>query len=191
VRDSFININSQVNRGIDVTARLGHDLPGDLGSLTLLAQMSWQLQDTVALFAGNEVSVNGESGEPKWVGDFNLSWEGSDGWSAFYGIDVIGSTSDVEDFVADNGAPCVFSSVRERTYCPDLTAPTTFYHAVSVTKEIEDWKLTLGVANVTDEAPPRVSVQNIGQISTVGQAPFTSNYDFVGRRGFLSVTKRF
>lgn len=191
VRDSFINVNSQVNRGIDVTARLGHDLPGDLGSLTLLAQMGWQFEDTVALFAGNEVSVNGESGEPKWVGDFNLSWEGSDGWSAFYGLDVIGSTSDVADFVDANGSTCVFSATRERTYCPDLTAPTTFYHSISATKEIEDWSLTVGVANLTDEAPPRVSTANVGQITTVGQAPFTSNYDFTGRRGFLSVTKRF
>jgi iron complex outermembrane recepter protein len=191
VRDSFLNINSQVNRGIDVTVRLGHDLPGDLGSLSLLAQMGWQLQDTVALFAGVEQSVNGESGEPKWVGDFNLSWEGSDGWSAFYGLDVIGSTSDVEDFVDANGGPCVASATRERTYCPKLTAPTTFYHSISATKEIEDWQLTLGVANLLDEAPPRVSTANVGQITTVGQAPFTSNYDFVGRRGFLSVTKRF
>jgi iron complex outermembrane receptor protein len=153
--------------------------------------MSWQLQDTVALFEGTEQSVNGEDGEPKWVGDFNLSWEGGDGWSAFYGLDVIGSTSDVEDFVNANGTTCVFSATRERTYCPDLTAATTFYHSISATKEIEDWEITIGVANVTDEAPPRVSVQNLGQITTVGQAPFTSNYDFVGRRGFLNVTKRF
>lgn len=191
VADSFININSQVNRGIDVTFRLGHELPDNLGSLTLLAQMGWQLQDTVALFAGNEVSVNGESGEPEWVGDFNLSWEGGDGWSAFYGLDVIGGTSDVEDFVVANGSTCVPSSVRERTYCPKLTTPTTYYHSISATKEIEDWSLTLGVANLTGEEPPRVSTANVGQIATVGQAPFTSNYDFVGRRGFLSVTRRF
>jgi iron complex outermembrane receptor protein len=191
VRDSFININSQVNRGIDLTARLGHDLPDDWGSLTLLAQMTWQLEDTVALFAGQEQSVNGEDGEPKWVGDFNLSWDGPDGWSALWGMDVIGQTSDQADFLEANGASCVFSATRERTYCPDLTAPMTFYHSISATKEIEDWTITLGIANLTDQAPPRMSVQNLGEVSTVGQSPFTSNYDYQGRRGFLSVTKKF
>jgi len=191
VRDSFININSQVNRGIDVTARLGYDLPENLGTLTLLAQMNWQLEDTVALFAGEKVSVNGESGEPKWVGDFNLSWQGDDGWSALYGLDVIGSTSDVADFLDANGTACVFSATRERTYCPDLTAEAMYYHSFSVTKELELWTLTAGIANITDAAPPRVSTANLGEISTIGQSPFTSNYDFVGRRGFVSVTRRF
>jgi iron complex outermembrane recepter protein len=191
VRDSFININSQVNRGIDLTARLGHDLPEDWGTLTLLAQMTWQLEDTIALFAGEEQSVNGEDGEPKWVGDFNLSWDGPDGWSALWGVDVIGQTSDQADFLEANGATCVASATRELTYCPDLTAPMIFYHSVSATKEIEDWTITLGIANLTDQAPPRMSVQNLGEVSTVGQSPFTSNYDFTGRRGFLSVTKKF
>jgi iron complex outermembrane receptor protein len=153
--------------------------------------MTWQLEDTVALFAGQEQSVNGEDGEPKWVGDFNLSWDGPDGWSALWGMDVIGQTSDQADFLEANGASCVFSATRERTYCPDLTAPMTFYHSISATKEIEDWTITLGIANLTDQAPPRMSVQNLGEVSTVGQSPFTSNYDYQGRRGFLSVTKKF
>lgn len=193
VQDNFVNINSQVNRGIDLTARLGHDLPDDWGSLTLLAQMTWQVEDTVALFAGQEQSVNGEDGEPKWVGDFNLTWDGPEGWSAQYGLDVIGQTSDVQDFLDANGVLCLFNAVRERTSCPDLTAPAVFYHAISATKEIDDWTITLGVANFTDQAPPRVSTGNSNglEISTVGQVPFTSNYDYYGRRGFLSVSKKF
>jgi iron complex outermembrane receptor protein len=48
----------------------------------------------------------------------------------------------------------------------------------------------VGVANLFDEEPPRVSTNNLGEISTIGQAPFTSNYDFIGRRGFLSISKK-
>jgi len=89
------------------------------------------------------------------------------------------------------------SPVHGARVCADLIAESRVYHALSVTREFEDWHITLGVANLLDEAPPRVSAESPataytnGEITTIGQAPFTSNYDYVGRRGFVSVSKRF
>ena len=204
VRDSFININDQTNRGIDVTARLRQELPDGWGAFSILAQMTWQLEDTVALFAGTEVSNNGEDGEPIWVGDFNIEWS-MDEWSVFWGIDAIQHTSDVGDFIAANGDTCLpvppgppaVNPIFGTRICADLIAEARVYHAVSVTREFDDWRITLGVANLLDEEPPRVtsgasaSNWNLSEIGTVGKAPFESNYDYVGRRGFLSVTKKF
>ncbi|MBV9062095.1 MAG: TonB-dependent receptor, partial [Alphaproteobacteria bacterium] len=48
VRDTYVNINSQDNRGIDATVRVVQDLKS-WGTLSLLGQMTWQLHDTQAL----------------------------------------------------------------------------------------------------------------------------------------------
>jgi iron complex outermembrane receptor protein len=98
----------------------------------------------------------------------------------------------MKDFLKANGGdPCIDSVVRGR-YCPDLTTPTTFYHAASVTKEFGDkLEFTLGVTNIFDTPPPRVSVLNGSTISMIGPVVSASQYDFIGRRVFFNVSKRF
>ncbi len=190
VRDSFININNQTNRGIDVTVEARQELPDGWGDLTLLAQMTWQFEDTIALFEGTETSVNGEDGEPIWVGDFNIEWTKGE-WSVFWAIEAIQHTSDIQDFLDANGNPCPASVIFGGPTCRDLIAESRVYHSLSVSRDWDDWRVTLGVSNLFDEEPPRTSTITLGEISTVGQAPFTSNYDYIGRRGFLSVSKKF
>ncbi len=193
VRDAYININSQRNRGIDVTTNVRQRM-GRFGTLNFLASMTFQLQDDVLLLLdGDTVSDNGEAGSPKFVGDFNLSWQSANrSWSAFYGIDFIGKTSDRRDFLGANGGDeCINSTVRGR-YCPDLTVPRVFYHSASVTKSIgERFDFTFGVSNLFDKQPPRVSVLNGGTISTLGPVVSASQYDFLGRRFFANLSARF
>lgn len=190
VRDSFININNQTNRGVDVTVEARQDLPEGWGDLSFLSQMTWQFEDTVALFEGTETSNNGEDGEPIWVGNFNLEWTLGD-WSVFWGVEAIQHTSDVQDFIDANGTICPNNVIFGQATCRDLIAESKIYHSMSVTKEWNDWRITAGIANLMDEEPPRVSTANLGEITTVGRNPFTSNYDYYGRRGFLSVSKKF
>lgn len=190
VRDSFINVNSQRNRGVDLTANLTQDL-GRFGKLSLTGSMTWQLKDTIALFEGTEVSTNGEDGEPKYVGDFNLVWTLKDDWSFFYGLDVIGATSDVGDYeAANNGSLCTQNSPFYGNFCVDVTASARFYHAASVTKTFKNFDFTLGINNIFNTKPPRVTTIS-GEISTVGQSVFSSQYDYVGRRVFVHAKARF
>ena len=198
VRDTYVNINRQRNRGLDFTAQFRQDL-GNLGTLSLLAQMTWQIEDTITLFEGTETVINGENGEPVWVGDFNLTWA-KDDWSVFYGLDVIGATSDLDDLIASSGAPCRTSLFRpgvpleqavlggRRRFCPDVRLAATDYHTVSVTRRFGDrLQLTVGVRNLFDAQPPRASVSFSG-IGAIGQAPtFASQYDYLGRRVFLNL----
>jgi iron complex outermembrane recepter protein len=193
VRDSFVNINTQRNRGIDVIARISQDL-GNLGQLAFTAQMTWQLEDTVGLFSGTEIDDNGEAGEPKWVGDFNMTWE-KDKWAVTYGLDVTGGTSDLDDLKASlgGGRTCRTSIFRPGPqFCPDIRLSPTFYHSLSVTYDINDnVTATLGMANIFDTPPPRASTVFAG-ITSLGQAPvFGSQYDYLGRRAFLNVRGRF
>ncbi|HUE78439.1 MAG TPA: TonB-dependent receptor [Sphingomicrobium sp.] len=202
VTDPFINIASQRNKGLDFTANVRHQL-GRLGSLNILGSATRQLKDDILLLPGSpQESDNGEAGSPKWVGDLNLTWQSqSRKWTVFWGMDWIGKTSNVGDFLEDNGGdPCIDSvnvvtgeDLRGR-YCPDLKAPTRFYHNVSVTRSIGDqdqFEMTLGIANLFDTSPPRVSVLNGGQISMIGPVVSASQYDLLGRRFFLNVTRRF
>ncbi len=207
VRDSFINVSSQRNKGIDLSVRVGHDL-GKLGKLSLTADMTWQLTDDSQLLPTSPVlNENGFVGSPKWVGDFRANWSHPSGFSLFYGVNVIGAADSRELF--DRGRPtangCLNSFNTQGTadpsddlpiygrYCPDLDVPMVFYHNISVSQEIADGRFTItaGVSNLFDTRPPRVSVLNGNTISMLGPVVAASQYDFVGRRGFVNISTKF
>ena len=201
VFDQFVNIARQRNTGIDLNVNLRHDL-GKLGRVSLTADVTWQTKDDFQLLPTSvATSTNGEAGSPKWVGDFRFNWVTNGGFSFFYGMNVIGSTSDQQDFEDRYGDRCLnsFQPAAEGgapiygRYCPDLTTPTTFYHNASVTQEIADgrFEITAGVSNIFNTRPPRVSVLNGGQISTLGPVVVASQYPFAGRRAFLNVRAKF
>ncbi|MDB5703002.1 MAG: TonB-dependent outer rane channel, partial [Sphingomonas bacterium] len=157
------------------------------------ADMTWQTIDTSRLLPTSPLqSDNGEAGSPRWVGDFRLNWQARGGTSLYYGLNVIGGTSDVSDFLRDNaGSLCINSAIYGR-YCPRLTTPAVFYHNVSITQEVADrFSITLGVNNIFDTRPPRVSVFNGGEISMLGPVVAASQYSFVGRRAFVNVSSKF
>lgn len=204
VRDSFININSQQNRGVDVTTRIDHDFAGDT-HLSFQAQMTWQTKDQIAVFASTPSDLNGEAGEPKWVGDFNLQLD-TGPWNFFYGLDVVSGTDDTQDFVERNtgllfddlsqaqidAAMCRQFTTYNAPVCFDLTIPTRAYHNVSITREIgENLRITAGVSNVLGSRPPRVSDVGGDGINTLGQGVLYSQYDLFGRRGFVNINLRY
>jgi iron complex outermembrane receptor protein len=202
ISDSFLNINRQRNRGIDATVRVVQDL-GRLGTLSLLGQMTWQLEDTIELFEGTEVDDNGENGDPKWTGNFNLSWSRGS-WNVLYGLAVTGGTSDLQDLIDTQGAPCRTSLFRPGVspaaaaagqrvqFCQDVRLSPYFLHSLSATKRFGDRvTATVGVANLFDTRPPRASTALSG-INAIGQVPaFGSQYDYFGRRVFANVRVRF
>ncbi len=192
VRDSFINVNSQRNEGIDFTLKIDQDL-GSLGDLKLVAQATYQMTDTIALFEGTEVSTNGEDGEPKWVGDFDAVWT-KGGFSLYYGINFVGPTSDEADYIRANGPLCRNSASLGR-YCVSLKAAARFYHSMSVSQDIADGRFTItaGISNLFDKKPPRTttSILNGGTVQTIGHSVFSSQYDLIGRRAFIGVNAKF
>ena len=206
----YINVSSQKNRGIDVTGRITHDF-GNLGRLSLLAQMTWQLEDELDLFGneGSVVELNGLVGDPKWVGDFNATWVKGP-WTLTYGLDVIGSADNREELAEDAASgvgddQCRTSAFRPGVppeeaaaggrveFCPDVSVPSVAYHSFSLTRRVgEKFEFTLGMANIFDKKPPRVSTVFNGGISVIGQVPiFGSQYDYLGRRVFASVRGSF
>jgi iron complex outermembrane recepter protein len=192
VFNKYINIADQRSSGIDVVVNVRQDL-GDFGNVSLTGDMTWQLRDRTTLLPGSPPeSDNGEAGSPKWVGNFRALWETPiQGLSAFYGLNVIGKTSNMEDFLEDNANdPCITSTVYG-VYCPVLDAPAVFYHNASLTYDFDRFSITAGISNIFDTRPPRVSVFNGAQISMLGPVIAASQYSFVGRRGFVNLRARF
>jgi iron complex outermembrane receptor protein len=106
-------------------------------------------------------------------------------------MQFVGSSSNQQHYEELNGTST--ASIYGEDVRIVLETDDVIYHSASVTREFEDWGLTvlLGAANILDEEPPRVTTLGLGELETVGNSAFYSQYDWVGRRFFLNVTKTF
>lgn len=186
VFDRFININRQHNRGLDFTLR-GRQNLGDFGTFSLLANATYQLKDDITLFGGTIDELNGEIGDPKLTGDLNLTLDHKD-TTFFWGIDYVGKSSNVKQFLQDNGDLCNLSPGSQAIFgdhCFVVKTASRFYHTASVTQRVADdkFEFTAGVANLFNTKPPRISVASV---QSIGQVPAVSQYDWLGRRLFVS-----
>ena len=194
IRDSFINVSKQQLRGLDLTVRYIQDMPGNWGSLTVDTQHTFNFEDTIALFDETEEDLSGEAGHPEWVGNLNFTLD-IDQWSVFWGMQFIGSTDNLASF-GRNTVNYVFGSdaaTGGTTVEIDLEAEFTMYHTLSASYEFDNgFVARLGVANVLDELPPRLTNQGTGnEVEVLGQVAFYSQYDWLARRYFFNVTKTF
>ena len=204
VHDKYINISTQKNRGVDFTALVTQGL-GRWGQLTLLGNATYQLKDSIVLLPGSpSVTNNGDVGDPKFVADVNATWKPGGGWTFFWGTEIYGSASNERKYKDRHGGSLCHdvdpvndpSTILWGAYCVSVKVPTTYYHNVSVTKEFGDpahrLEMTLGIRNLFDTRPPRVSIiGGAGLPSTIGPVVGTSQYDFLGRRVFLNISKKF
>ena len=215
INDKYINIAQQQTRGIDVTGLIQHEM-GGLGQLSFLANMSWTLKQSFALFAGQDENLLGvidldnatRTGTRKWVGDFRLTWRARGGWTFFWGTEIFSGASNEKEFRDNNGTNpgslCVDSfnldidgnptAIPLRGhYCVAVKVPATWYHNASITKEIgKKFDLTIGMRNVFNTKPPQVSlIGGAGDPGTIGPVVATSQYDFLGRRMFINISRKF
>jgi iron complex outermembrane recepter protein len=183
VNDSFINIANQKNRGYDMSVL--YRAPMRWGTLTFETQHTYQKTDRVALFADTVRDENGQFGHPKWVGRLSLTADMGP-WSAFWGVNMVGDVSNVDSFGGNT------STYRGDTVRIVLESDRVFYHAFSASRTFDnDFTVRLGVANAFDEKPPRVTTLNLGELDTVGNSAFYTQYDWFGRRVYMNLSKRF
>ncbi len=198
VNDPFLNIDRQHNTSVDVTTRFRQDL-GSMGTLSLIGQLTYQIKDEFTLFQGFEDDFNGEVGDPKWVGDVNITWQKAP-FTITYGLQVISKTNDLED-LEDQGLPltennCVASAaayaLRGGPYCPIYKLPRVAYHSLSAELQAtKDFTFLFGVSNLFDKKPPSVSTV-AAPITPFAQVPLLgSYYDLYGRRFFVSAKAKF
>lgn len=181
VRDSFINVNSQINRGVDINADYLHQF--DFGDLSVNLSAAYQLEDKTDLLGGVVADFNGEGGDPKLVGDLSFTFVRND-WTAYWGMRYVGPTSNRESY-GNAAQTYVGQPVNYK-----LWTETTIYHNVSLQRTFGDWSARVGVSNVFDEHPPSVTAIS-GEYNTVGRSAFYSQYDWFGRRFFANIVRTF
>lgn len=186
IRDSYINIAEQVNRGFDYAVRYNTEL-GGFGSLQVEVEANRQLEDTRALFAETAEDLNGLVGDPEWVGEFNVTY-GRGPLEVYYSGRYVGSADSTRDLGRDT------VTYRGETYDAVLSVDSVVYHNLSLAYHWDDIGIRglIGVANIADKEPPQVTTQGTGAVlSWVGNAAFYSQYDWIGRRFFANLTYSF
>ena len=190
IRDSFINIASQTNKGFDVAALWRTTLPW--GELAIETQHTFQEEDVLAFFESTPDDLNGRLGDPEWVGHLNLTFDRGP-WSYFWGVQFIGESSSRDHYNETTGTNT--GTYRGVEYDVILETDMVQYHTVSATRDFEDKGLTMlfGVSNIFDEEPPRLSTIGdvSGEVQTAGNSAFYSQYDWIGRNFYFNLTKKF
>ena len=163
VHDPYLNINQQLSKSVDFTLRYRQDL-GRWGSLSLLGQMTYQFKDKFTLFQQATTTNNGRAGDPKWVADFNLSWNKAP-FTFTYGLNVIAGTNDFRNLQDVGGSNLTLNNclatdsafaLRNGPYCPIYKLPRVAYHSLSAEVQVtRDFSFLFGVSNLFDKKPPR------------------------------------
>jgi iron complex outermembrane receptor protein len=186
IRNSYINIATQKNRGIDFTVRW--TTQQRWGALTLDFQQTRQLEDKKALFADTVVDYNGEVGDPENVARLNMTLDRGP-WQYFWGVNYVGSASNYDSFGGD------IATYRGDDVRVVLATDALMYHSFSASRTFESRGMTarIGLANAFDENPPRLTTlsDGLGEVYTEGNSAFYSQYDWLGRRLYLNFTKEF
>jgi outer membrane receptor protein involved in Fe transport len=180
VRDSFINLSSQVVTGIDYTVRYGKTI--GRGEFTTDVRLSQFTAQEFRLFEDDPWDdVNGTIGSPEWSGELDLTYQW-DVWRVRWSTDWIGSMDSFEYIFGDPTA-------NQANTGYDFDVPDYFVHDLSVQYSSDDkWAITGGVRNLFDEEPPVIST---GYYNLVGNAPLYSAYDYLGRQYFVNVSYTF
>ena len=185
VRNQYININRQQVRGYDLIMNYDNDF--SFGELALETQLTYTMEDVSQLFDTAEESgfsssnFAGYIGRPKLVGNLDAQLKRGD-WSYNWRTEYIGATKnrDLTPNYTYQGRP---DSWR------DIWAEQAFYHTASVRYEQPNWSVLVGIRNLLDKDPPRISS---GVDTRYGNVPaFATQYDWYGRSGFVQVQYKF
>jgi outer membrane receptor protein involved in Fe transport len=189
VTSSFVNLSEDIVKGFEFNARYTNKLFG--GNLLLNANMTKYTSQANRLFPEEYLTeANGIVTAPDWVGNFDATYSFRN--VAFhYGLDWIGGDRNrtYKYFAFDNQTgitdPDLVQAYKDAYY---LETPNYFLHSASVQFDVQNYEFTLGVRNIFNKAPPRITAVGF---STVGNAPLYSGYDYRGRTFFANVNFKF
>jgi iron complex outermembrane receptor protein len=177
VEDNYINIAKQEAAGVDFNVRYIRNV--GVGELTLdLRATRYEDQKNQLLPTDEDDDFNGQVTTPKWVGDADLRYEWKN-WTGYYGLVYVGSQ--------DSNA---YLEVDPAVEPFDFRASAFMMHNVAAKYTgANDWELTFGVRNLTNEEPKTVTPGFY--TNRVGNAVLYSGYDYLGRRGYVTLSKSF
>ncbi len=180
VRGGYLNTAKQTVRGLDFVVTYQDSF--DFGDLRIKLDHTHQIERSFQQFeTDTPVDSLGWNGSPKSVGTLNTTLTRDD-WSINWNMAYYDRTENYSYYGVDEttyrGEPVRFVAHIPTYVVHSLSASTTFNDNLDV---------TLGVANVFDKQPPKVSFG-----ARVGNVPlFASQLDYLGRRAFVNLAYSF
>jgi iron complex outermembrane recepter protein len=188
VTSGFINLSTDVVKGFEFTGRLSSEILG--GRFTLNANVTKYTEQSDRLFAEEFLlDSNGTLNTPDWVGTFDATYR-SGPVTVRYGLSWVDSSSGTLELNATSRITGLVNQTTLQNLRDSVIneVPDYFLHSLSAQFNIaEKYELTVGVRNMFDKEPPRVT----SNVTTVGNAPLYSGYDFVGRTFFVNTSFKF
>jgi len=188
VTSGFVNLTDNAVKGYEFNARLGFDLFD--GRLLLNANAVKYTEQSDRLFP-EEVLLdrNGIYDTPDFVGSFDATYR-QDDVTLRYGFTFLDASSGTYDHFAtsrlDGSVDAATAQDLRDSFILDV--PAYFLHNASVQFNFDDrMQLTAGVRNIFNTEPPEISAA----VTTIGNAPLSSLFDFVGRTFFVNTTFSF
>jgi iron complex outermembrane receptor protein len=178
VESGYINLSRDIVHGVDYTARYTNTVGA--GRLTVnFAATKYNLRASPIRPSDPVVNYNGVVAYPSWTSNVDFNYALKD-WSFFYGLEMVGGQEYYSYYGFD-----------EATFPYQLRTPDYFRHNVSVryNNPVQKWSVLVGVRNLTDVKPPFITPNYTN--NTVGNAPLSAAYDYVGRTFFVNVNKSF
>jgi len=185
---SFRNIPTERTSGIDITARYDHEF--DFGEVVIDAQATWTEEFESQIFPGASFEdFNGLIGEPEWVGNAQTRFQRDD-WTLTWTLNYTGEASNL-GFEGEDG-------VVDPFYAPGAISIAEvdefITHDLSLRREWDQFTAVIGVGNIFNAPPPRISAgDDAGSAQRLGNFPLSSQYldGYIGRSFFFTLEKEF
>lgn len=185
VNNGYVNLSTDIVKGYEFNGRLATDILD--GRFVLNANVTKYTEQSSRLFPEEFLTdANGTYVTPDWVGSFDATYRNGP-WTFRYGMNWIdGSSGTYEYFAFDEQTGEVDEALAQAyrdAYL--LEVPDYFLHSASLQFNVEDnFELTVGVRNIFDTAPPKISAA----VTVLGNAPLYSGFDYYGRTFFVNTT---
>jgi outer membrane receptor protein involved in Fe transport len=189
VNNGYVNLSTDIVKGYEFNGRFATDvLFGN--RLVLNANVTHYTEQSTRLFADEFLTdANGTYVTPDWVGTFDATYN-IDDITFRYGLTWIDGSSGTYDYFAFDPQTGTVDPALAQAYRDSyiLEVPDYFLHSASVQFDVSDkFEFTMGVRNLFDKKPPRISAA----VNTVGNAPLYSGFDYTGRQFFANATVSF
>ena len=187
VTSSFVNLSEDIVKGYEFNARYSRDIFG--GDLVLNANVTHYTEQSTRLFPEEFLTdANGILTAPNWVGNFDGTFS-IDNFTFRYGLDwITGDHEKTYDYFAFDNQTGMIDPDSVQFFKDNylFEADDYFLHNVSVQFDLDNYEFTLGVRNLFDTEPPRITAVP-GAFTVLGNAPLYSGYDYRGRTFFANV----
>ncbi|NTZ42259.1 TonB-dependent receptor [Altererythrobacter sp. SALINAS58] len=189
VTSSFVNLAEDIVKGFEFNGRFSSDIGP--GRFVLNANVTKYTEQSTRLFPEEFLDdANGIVTSPDWVGTFDATYA-MDNVTLRYGVDwTDGDRNATYDFFAFDNITGEVDEELVQSFRDIylLEVDDYFLHSASVQFGQDDYEFTIGVRNLFDTRPPRISAVGF---SSVGNAPLYSGYDYAGRTFFANAAYKF